>query len=137
MEYSLVFIFKYDLQSVLLLEKRKGPYVYRINGVGGKIETTDDSPEHGALREVYEETGYLKDDFKRFEKLVTASYPSGTILHVYYGQLKNNNKNYQQKENEPLEWWDIKEVSEEYDNRFAGEGGPKYFVNASLVALMS
>jgi ADP-ribose pyrophosphatase YjhB (NUDIX family) len=136
MEYTLIFIFKHDLQHVLLVDKKKGPYIDMLNGVGGKLDSTDNSPRDGALREVDEETGFLESDFQTFDRLLTASYPSGTVLHVFYGRLRDiEGLEFAQKEIEPLGWWYTPACYNLLNMNFAGEGGPAYFIRASIMAM--
>jgi hypothetical protein len=69
MENLLLFIFTNDLTKVLLQSKPK-VYIPRINGICGKVEPYDPSPGCAALRETYDETGYTREDFSAFGKLI-------------------------------------------------------------------
>jgi 8-oxo-dGTP pyrophosphatase MutT (NUDIX family) len=134
MHYTLLFIFDEPLNQVLLVNKNRGPYPNCLNGVGGKLELSDPSPTHGALRELREETGITREQLLKFNPLVTLNFPSGTELHVFYGVLKSG-FNFTQIEDEPLGWFPLSDTLNVSDTRFAGEGKVPYFINASLVAL--
>ncbi|WP_079480305.1 NUDIX hydrolase [Halobacillus salinus] len=53
-KYTVCFIKRKN--RILMLNREKAPIMGVWNGVGGKVEK-DESPEEGALREVFEETG--------------------------------------------------------------------------------
>lgn len=133
MESLLIFIFTNDLTKVLLVSKSK-VYIPRINGICGKVETCDSSSECAALKEIYDETGYTRDDFCVFENLITKNYKSGNVLHIYYAVLSNQ-KEFQQKRPNLIEWWDVEQVDEKYDIRFSGGGGPQLWVRMCLEKL--
>lgn len=54
--YTLIFLTRAD--NVLMIHRRNPPNQGLWNGVGGRLEPGE-TPLAGALREVYEETGYL------------------------------------------------------------------------------
>ncbi|TGB04920.1 NUDIX hydrolase [Halobacillus salinus] len=53
-KYTVCFIKRKN--RILMLNREKAPIMGVWNGVGGKVEK-DESPDEGALREVFEETG--------------------------------------------------------------------------------
>jgi 8-oxo-dGTP diphosphatase len=60
--YVVGFMFDERGNEVLLIEKAKPKWqAGKLNGVGGKIEKTDESPEHAMAREFKEETGIDHD----------------------------------------------------------------------------
>jgi 8-oxo-dGTP diphosphatase len=59
-EYVVGFLFDDQRQLVVLIQKTKPDWqAGKWNGVGGKIEPTDDSPEGAMSREFEEETGVV------------------------------------------------------------------------------
>ena len=65
-EYVLGFAFSPNLDRVCLIQKQKPEWqLGRLNGVGGKIEPTDDTPVHAMIREFKEETSVTIDNWKR------------------------------------------------------------------------
>lgn len=57
-KYVLGFAFDTQREHIVLIEKQKPDWQKgKLNGVGGKIETIDDSIEAAMCREFYEETG--------------------------------------------------------------------------------
>lgn len=129
--YSLVFLFNYAADKVLLILKDHGPYTGCWNGVGGKIDDGE-KPLSGAVREVKEETDVsIGACIKQF---VVCSYPSGTRLYVYYAQTEESEP--RQMESEPVLWFDVERVIKDRDLTVAGEGNTRYFVEAAWTAIM-
>jgi 8-oxo-dGTP pyrophosphatase MutT (NUDIX family) len=57
-QYVLGFVYDMDCQRVLLIRKnRPASLAGKLNGLGGKVEPTDPTPEHALSREVLEESG--------------------------------------------------------------------------------
>lgn len=57
-QYVLTFLFNEDLSEVLLIKKNRPDWqAGKYNGIGGKIEKTDDYPFCAAIREIEEECG--------------------------------------------------------------------------------
>ncbi len=134
MKYSVCFLFNKDLTKVLLVHKKRSAYAGRLNGVGGKLEGSDENLDVCAVREIREETGInLRMD--NLHWLVDCSYPSGVWLGVYYAIGDEDQP--KQVEDEQLEWFKVDEVlsSPVNDPRFAGEGNVQYFVHAALCEL--
>lgn len=81
MEYVLGFAFD-EQGSVALIKKTKPEWqAGRFNGVGGKVETTDDTIEDAMQREFFEETGVTihADQWRK----VGAITGTGYRVHVY------------------------------------------------------
>ena len=55
-EYTLILITRAHTKQILLGLKHRGFGTGFYNGFGGKIDRSDESPEHGAVRELHEET---------------------------------------------------------------------------------
>lgn len=90
-EYSLCFLI-YGQQHVLVLNRVKAPWMGCWNGVGGKLQDSDESPLHCAFREVEEETGYTPDTYcvKATGQLQWSEVeqPQG-VLHLFLMELKD------------------------------------------------
>lgn len=56
--YVLGFAFDKSRKEIILIEKQKPDWQKgKLNGVGGKVETFDETPYHAMIREFKEETG--------------------------------------------------------------------------------
>lgn len=76
-EYVLGFLFLHNRQSVVLIRKTKPEFqAGKLNGVGGRIEPTDESPHSAMVREFLEETGKLVTDWRKFAAL---EFPGATV----------------------------------------------------------
>jgi len=82
------YIFTHDMNNVFLVKKNKGPFPNKFNGVGGKGETIDLTPEDIMMRELQEETGIGPEDIYGLTLLDTVEFENSIILYVYYGQMK-------------------------------------------------
>ncbi|MDH5160598.1 NUDIX hydrolase [Heyndrickxia oleronia] len=91
-------MFKYTVcfiknnNDILMLNREKPPIMGVWNGVGGKIEK-DESPDEGGLREVFEETGIIVDNY--FSKgTVSWKSSNGELdgIYVYLYEVSNNLK---------------------------------------------
>jgi len=80
-EYVLGFLFSDDLNSVVLIEKRKPAFqAGKLNGVGGKLEVGETINE-AMVREFKEETGVEHIDWERF--CVLRDDDSSFIVHCF------------------------------------------------------
>ena len=89
-QYTVCFVKKGN--TILMLNREKAPIMGVWNGVGGKIEKGE-SPDDGARREVFEETGIRVEDF--FSKgTVTWEKSNGERdgLYVYLYEVDNDLK---------------------------------------------
>lgn len=85
MNYVLGFAFSFDNLSVVLITKTHPEWqAGKINGVGGRIEESDASPEDAMVREFEEETGVLLDTWEQFATMHTAP---GHTVHCFVGEL--------------------------------------------------
>lgn len=134
MQYTLIFIFNSKLDKVLMAHKTKGPYPGCLNGVGGKVDASDLSVIDGALREIEEETGLGFPSIAPLQYLVTECFPSGDELNVFCTVMGDGN-NFEQLEEERLEWFKVEELLDVKDPRLAGDGGIPYFLTYSLNVL--
>lgn len=157
--YTLCILFDRSRTNVLLIKKRKGViYEELLNGIGGHIEESDDTPLTGAIREVGEEAGHCLD--RQLKWLTTMIFPPepclgcskrckgkckgsclafkgklATELHVFYGVVSESKV--AQLTDEQLMWVSVDNIynNPEYVNQLAGDGNLQYFVRASLVEL--
>ncbi len=105
------FVFNHQQDEVLLVEKKRPDWqAGRWNGIGGKIEPTDDSPLAAMQRESKEETGMRLN----WELTVIFTCPGGTcyvykaIDNLNCGHENFCNKiHYEQIEDEVLECWPV------------------------------
>lgn len=132
MKYTVCFIFSQDMREVLMMHKMKGPFPGCLNGVGGKIEESDQSITKAALREIREETYLQEEDFRTFKFLVTLTLSDTTELNVFYGVCLDKSK-VVQKEEEILEWMITDQLLDVRNKRLAGDGNIPYFIYYSLL----
>ena len=87
----LIPIFKKDGKIYVLFTKRSNNVEHhkgQISFPGGRIDSTDPSPEYAALREAQEEIGLKAEDVKLLGKLDdTITYASGYIVHPFVGLI--------------------------------------------------
>jgi len=68
--------------------------------------------------------------------LVECLYPSGVYLSVFYAQVDESAP--KQMEDEPIAWFPVEQIIKDYDViPLAGEGNVRYFVEASLNAIIA
>ncbi|WP_081707776.1 NUDIX hydrolase [Bacillus massiliigorillae] len=87
-KYTVCFVKKNN--HILMLNREKTPIMGVWNGVGGKIEQGE-SPDEGALREVFEETGIQVEHF--FSKgIVTWDTSNGEKdgIYVYLYEIEHD-----------------------------------------------
>jgi|SaaInlStandDraft_2_1057019.scaffolds.fasta_scaffold235812_1 8-oxo-dGTP diphosphatase len=81
MEYVLGFYFSTDRERVALIRKKRGPKVVqgRLNGLGGKVEDSDDSNKAAMSREFLEEGGVAVKEWDCFGVLCF----DGVLVHLF------------------------------------------------------
>jgi 8-oxo-dGTP diphosphatase len=73
--YVCGFLFTPDRGKVLLIRKRRPQWqAGKLNGVGGKIETFDESPRHAMTREFREEAGITIESWQEILTLTAADW---------------------------------------------------------------
>lgn len=92
-EYVLGFAFDEGKKAVVLILKdrpdwQKGKY----NGIGGKVELSDESLLHAMIREFYEETGVVTEtqDWGVFAEMVFINDKLGGEAKVYCFKMFSN-----------------------------------------------
>ncbi|MEO6305064.1 MAG: NUDIX domain-containing protein [Bacteroidia bacterium] len=79
--YVCGFLFSEDYSRIVMIKKNKPEWQKNfLNGVGGKIELFDDSPELAQKREFLEEAGLEINDWKQFLKLEGES----SVVYFFY-----------------------------------------------------
>jgi ADP-ribose pyrophosphatase YjhB (NUDIX family) len=130
MKYVLCLIFSENMKETLLMLKKNGPYPDCLNAPGGKIEEGENA-NHACIREVKEETNI---DTPFIEYMMKISYPSGTLMSIYYTRLldqKKFNINYESEEGR-LNWYNVSQCLDITNPIFAGEGNLAYFINYAI-----
>ncbi len=116
--YNLIAVFSPDKTKMLMCKRIKEPYMGLINMVGGKIEPNESGLD-AAYRELYEETGILREDIP-LTHLMDFTYPlDPCYVEVYVGQLLRSVE--VTGDENPLFWSDL--THDFFDMReYAGEG---------------
>lgn len=90
--YKYTVCFVKNENNILMLNREKSPIMGVWNGVGGKIEKGE-TPDEGALREVFEETGIRVE---RYFSKGTVSWETSTGeldgIYVYLYEVTNHLK---------------------------------------------
>ena len=116
--YNLIAVFSPDKTKMLMCRRIKEPYLGLINMVGGKIEPNESGID-AAYRELYEETGILREDIP-LTHLMDFTYPlDPCYVEVYVGQLLRSVE--VTGDENPLFWSDLDH--DFFDMKeYAGEG---------------
>lgn len=108
--------------KVLLGRKTKKIGVGKYNGFGGK-QHGDETIEHTAARELYEETGLgLKVDNKDLELCAIVDFDNGDFVHfkVYFYIANNFTGEFKDTDEMiDIDWFDVKNMP--YDNMLAAD----------------
>jgi 8-oxo-dGTP diphosphatase len=76
-KYVVILLFNEDMSKILLMKRKKNPYLGLYNGIGGKIEENETVFEC-CVRETSEEINVTLTNPKL---LVTCTYPESNTLH--------------------------------------------------------
>jgi len=122
-EFTLIFMFSKNLDNVLLLERKKPPFVGLLNGLGGKKESGE-TWSQCAIRELYEESGLMEAvDYKNLEFLMEIGPPQFT-MHVFAGVLSTDWPHKEMVLSEgTLRMYDAKSIAEENETVLAENVG--------------
>lgn len=126
-EFTVIFLFNNDCTSLLLQNKKRGPFLNRWNGVGGHLKQAE-VPIFGAVREVSEETGIKTWDL---DFICSIRFHNEVHLHCFCGRVKMEDVH--QIEDEPLQWFSLPEVEK---LPLAGDGNIPWLINESLGILL-
>lgn len=133
MDYTIIFVFTQDMEDVLLQRKNRGLYNGRLNGVGGKIDSTDNSAYEGAVRELAEETGLVYPYIEPLRYMLTEYTIQGHTLHIYYTKVVDiENNPPRQIEDEILDWYSVAELYDVRNKDLAGDGNLPYYINLAV-----
>jgi len=118
-KYNVIIVFDQNQKNIIMCYRMKEPYKGLYNLIGGKIEENETGLE-SAYRELYEETGILKNNIN-LTYLMQLVYPlANEEVQVYVGKLKKDVKLIE--EAHPLSWVDVKKNNFFDQTVFAGEG---------------
>lgn len=131
--YVVIFIFNKSKDKVLLMKRKKQPYIGKYNGIGGKIEGSEAVIEC-CIRETFEETGIL---ITKPKHLVTYIYPetlefanNEIELNVFYDSI--DEVSIEENEEGSFNWKDLA-FAEDFENReLAGHANIALFVREIL-----
>lgn len=116
--YNCIIIYNKDENMLLFCKRMKEPYKGKLNLVGGKIESGEDSFV-AAYRELREETGIDGEDVSLRHMMDFTYYNQDCYVEVYVGTL--NREKILKPEQHPLIWLSTDENFFDL-NKFAGEG---------------
>ena len=125
--YNCIIVFNKAKNAVLFCKRKKDPYKGKYNFVGGKVNR-DESSEHAAYRELWEETGITRRQIRLYRLMDIRYYHQDFDLEMYVGQL---HEDIQLKEEvNPLLWLPVDENFADRD-RFAGEQNIAHIMNVA------
>lgn len=102
-EYVAGFLFRKGKTEVALVEKQKPAWQKgKYNGIGGKIEHTDNHILAAMIREFKEETGETVTDWKLFCELAGKDW-----VVYFFKSFEGDDKNLQTIEEERILWCEI------------------------------
>ena len=116
--YNLVAVFNRDCDKMLMCKRLKNPYLGLNNMVGGKIEEGENS-EAAAYRELFEETGIMREQIKLTHLMDFTYYLDNCYVEVFVGRL---NCEVTVKGDENTLYWSGFDHNFFDMNEYAGEG---------------
>ncbi len=117
--YNCIMIYGKSGKELLFCKRTKDPYKGKYNLVGGKIEQGEDG-FCAAYRELYEETGILREQVTLKHMMDFTYYNQGCYVEVYVGRLQE--KVTLREEKHPLVFLELEKEDFFSLERFAGEG---------------
>lgn len=137
-KYTVCVLLNKDGTKVLLTRKDRTMFAGKLNGVGGKVDDSEE-PWEGALREIKEEASVDKMDIERFSWLGTLTIPEhcdlnavGTYPELWFftGIVKNEDLAHTPDgETEPVAWYEFdKDGHPVSECGTAGDGDVEYFI---------
>lgn len=103
--FTLGFVFTTDLDQVLLIHKTHPEWqAGKVNGLGGKIEESEDS-QSCIVREIKEEAGLVteKNQWTFIGRMHGPTWNVDVLACVYTGKTDDAHT----QETEPVEWFDV------------------------------
>ena len=111
-----IVVFDKNKEKLLFCKRAKNPYKGLLNFVGGKVEPQE-TGEHAAYRELFEETGISKRDIKLHRLMDMTYYQQQLVLEMYVGILEYDVALIEEVNS--LEWISITDDFAD-SNRYAG-----------------
>jgi 8-oxo-dGTP pyrophosphatase MutT (NUDIX family) len=103
--------FAFFMEYVILIHKKRGPapVVDKLNGIGGRIEPTDQSAHAAMVREFHEETGLITAAL-HWRKFATMNVPSyNAVIHCFSHHMNGMPVPIQMTD-EPIAWYKMKDI---------------------------
>lgn len=132
--YVLIFLFNNDKNKVLLMKRKKNPFINCYNGIGGKIELNE-SVFEAAIRECKEEVN-MDMNPKMF---ITYLYPNSKDdsttaieLNVLYDFV--DQKEILENEEGTFSWFDLSFALDFENKQLAGYANVATFIREILVS---
>lgn len=125
--YNCIVVFDQSKEKILFCKRTKNPYQGLLNFVGGKVESEETS-EHAAYRELFEETGITGGDIKLHRLLDMTYYQQQFVLEIYVGILKYDVQLIEEVNS--LEWIRIDDDFAD-SNRYAGNKNIAHIVEVA------
>lgn len=133
-KYVVILLFNDDMSKILLMKRKKNPYIGLYNGIGGKIEENE-SVFECCMRETMEE---INVDLFDPKLLVTCTYPesnkshknSNIELNVMYDIIQESD--FEENEEGTFEWLPIDFVLDTNNKLIAGYGNVGLFAREIL-----
>jgi 8-oxo-dGTP diphosphatase len=111
-DYVCGLMFSEDKEHVALIHKLKGPeeIIGKWNGIGGKIEESDDQPCDAMAREFLEETGVRTrwEEWTYFMELKGGDCPENSWTVYFFKCFSNKVFNVKTMEEEKVRTWPIR-----------------------------
>ena len=132
--YVVILLFNIDMSKVLLIKRKRNPYLNLYNGIGGKIEDGE-SKFDCCIRETKEE---INVNLCCPKQLVTCVYPendkfkynSNVELNVFYDVIKENV--FEENDEGTFEWLKVDFVLNANNKLIAGYGNVGIFMREIL-----
>jgi 8-oxo-dGTP pyrophosphatase MutT (NUDIX family) len=105
-------IYVFNNNKILLGSKKYGNAKGKLNGYGGKIETTDDSVKEAALRELKEETG-LKVKRVEIHAVLNMKWGEDNNAKIFVFKAYELKNSPQEGKEMTINWFDINSVPKE------------------------
>lgn len=122
-----IVVFDKNKEKLLFCKRSKNPYKGLLNFVGGKVEPEETS-EHAAYRELFEETGISKRDIKLHRLMDMTYYQQQFVLEMYVGILEDDVPLIEEVNS--LEWIRITDDFAD-SNRYAGDKNIAHIVEVA------
>ena len=122
-----IVVFDRNKEKLLFCKRAKNPYKGLLNFVGGKVELEETS-EHAAYRELFEETGIAKKDIKLYRLMDMTYYQKQFVLEIYVGILEYDVPLIEEVNS--LEWINIEDDFTD-SKRYAGDKNIAHIVEVA------